>query len=147
GRSRNDQVLVALRLFVNDRLKDAGAAARTLAESLCALAERYPGLVIPGYTHMQRAMPSTAALWALGYAELLAGDLDVLRHARAANSTSPLGSAAGYGVPLLDIPREAQSTRLGFDALQLHVTTVQLSRGKLELQTMHGLSQVGATLN
>ena len=147
GRSRNDQVLVALRLFALDRLQEAGRLTRALVEHLCDLADRAVSVMIPGYTHYQRAMPGTAALWALGYAELLLDDLQTLREAHDHTSTSPLGSAAGYGVPYLAIPREAQAERLGFDATQLHVTTVQLSRGKLELHALHALVQASATLN
>lgn len=147
GRSRNDQVLVALRLFILDRLREAAHLARDLGLGLCDLADRTPGLLIPGYTHYQRAMPSTAASWALGYAELLAGDVRTIREAFEHTSTSPLGTAAGYGVPFLDVPRDEQADRLGFAGLQRHVTSVQLSRGKLELQALHALVQTAATLN
>ena len=147
GRSRNDQVLVALRLFVLDQLRQSASLTQTLAGSLCDVGERYAALLMPGFTHFQRAMPTTAGLWALGYAELLATDLATLRHAFDQTSTSPLGSAAGYGVPFLDIPRNEQADRLGFAGLQRHVTAVQLSRGKLELQALHALVQVGATVN
>ncbi|HEX7069335.1 MAG TPA: argininosuccinate lyase, partial [Rhodothermales bacterium] len=147
GRSRNDQVLVALRLFVLDRLREAGDGVRMLALALCDFGERYRQLLIPGYTHFQPAMPTTAGLWALGYAELLASDLQTLRHAHSQVSTSPLGSAAGYGAPYLEIPREEQARRLGFERVQLHVPAVQLSRGKLELEALHAVVQVASTLN
>jgi len=147
GRSRNDQVLVALRLFMMDHLLRVGDLTRQAALELCRLAERSPSILMPGYTHFQRAMPSTAALWALGFAELMASDLVTLAAAHEQTSISPLGSAAGYGVPLLSIPREEQARRLGFRTHQLHVTAVQLSRGKLELQAVHALVQVAATAN
>ena len=147
GRSRNDQVLTALRLFLRDGLQDAARGTAALARALCALAETHADALMPGYTHLQRAMPSSVALWALGYAELLAGDIDGLRAAHAALGASPLGSAAGYGVPHLDLPREANAARLGFDGVQIHATTAQLSRGKLEAVAAHAFVQVGATVN
>ncbi len=147
GRSRNDQVLAALRLFLRQRLRHAAGRVAALAEVLCGFGERYDGALMPGYTHLQRAMPTTAGLWAMGYAEVLAGDLDALRQAHDHVNVSPLGSAAGYGVPYLALPRQAVAERLGFGAVQTHVTAVQLSRGKLELHAAHALVQVAATLN
>ncbi len=147
GRSRNDQVLAAIRLFLKDGLREAGRQVARLIEQLCELGARYDRALMPGYTHLQQAMPSTAGLWALGYAELLLSDLAALRHAYEQVDVSPLGSAAGYGVPFLELPREEVARRLGFRELQLHVTAVQLSRGKLELHVAHALVQVGATLN
>ncbi len=147
GRSRNDQVLAALRLFLREQLRSLGQQTTALAEALCTLGEAHEGDLMPGYTHMQRAMPSTAGLWAMGFAELLASDLADLHHAAEQNNVSPLGSAAGYGVPHLDLPREAVAERLGFRAVQTHATAVQLSRGKLELSVVHALVQVAATIN
>ncbi len=147
GRSRNDQVLTAIRLFLKDGLREAGRQVARLIEQLCELGTAYNDALMPGYTHLQQAMPSTAGLWALGYAELLLSDLAALRHAYDQVDVSPLGSAAGYGVPFLALPREEVARRLGFRTLQLHVTAVQLSRGKLELHAAHALVQVGATLN
>jgi argininosuccinate lyase len=118
-----------------------------LAEALCDLADRSPDTLMPGYTHMQRAMPSTVALWALGYAETLVDDLAALRQARHQINVSPLGSAAGYGVPVIDLPREAVADRLGFRDVQTHATAVQLARGKHELTVSHACTQVGATCN
>lgn len=147
GRSRNDQVLVALRLFLVDGLRRLGARTTHIAETLCDFGERYDRLVMPGYTHLQRAMPTTAGLWAMGYAELFADDLDGLVEAAGHVNVSPLGSAAGYGVPYLPLPREEAAQRLGFDRPQLHVTAVQLSRGKLELTAAHAVLQLAATVN
>jgi argininosuccinate lyase len=147
GRSRNDQVLAALRLYLRDALAAIGRKTAALAEALCAQTEAYPRTLMPGYTHLQRAMPSTVALWALGYAETLAADLDVLRDVRRQINVSPLGSAAGYGVPHLDLPREAVAERLGFRDVQTHATAVQLARGKHELSVAHACTQVGATCN
>jgi len=147
GRSRNDQVLAALRLYLRDALAAIGRKTVALAEALCEHAEAHPRTLMPGYTHLQRAMPSTVALWALGYAETLASDLDDLRHACMQINVSPLGSAAGYGVPHLDLPREAVAERLGFRDVQTHATAVQLARGKHEMAVAHACTQVGATCN
>ena len=147
GRSRNDQVLAALRLYLQDALAGIGGQVADLAEALCGLAGRHEDTLLPGYTHLQRAMPSTVALWALGYAETLADDLDALRAARRRVNVSPLGSAAGYGVPVLDLPREAVAERLGFRGVQTHATAVQLARGKHELAVAHACTQVGASCN
>lgn len=147
GRSRNDQVLAALRLFLRDALAGIATQTRALAHALIDLAEAHPDVLLPGYTHLQRAMPSSVGLWAAGYVELLLSDLTALEDASRQINVSPLGSAAGYGVPLLDLPREFVATALGFAAVQTHVTSVQLSRGKLELHAAHALVQVGATIN
>ena len=147
GRSRNDQVLAALRLFLRYRLKKLGGKTAGLAEQLCVLGEEHDSYLMPGYTHMQRAMPSTAGLWAMGFAETLAGDLEALHEAFRQINVSPLGSAAGYGVPYLKLPREEVAERLGFRDVQTHVTAVQLSRGKLELSVVHALVQGAGTLN
>lgn len=147
GRSRNDQVLAALRLYLRDALAQVGEQTSALADALCGLAERHPDVLMPGYTHLQRAMPSTVALWALGYAETLADDLDALREARRRINVSPLGSAAGYGVPVIDLPRKAVADRLDFRDVQTHATAVQLARGKHELAVAHACTQVGSSCN
>ena len=147
GRSRNDQVLTALRLFIRDQITALSGHLRAIVEALCDLGERYAGAIMPGYTHYQRAMPTTAGLWALGYAELLLSDIAALKSAYDQVNTSPLGSAAGYGIPFLELPRQANSDRLQFSSMQTHVTAVQLSRGKLELHAVHALVQVAATFN
>ena len=147
GRSRNDQVLAALRLYLQDALAGIGRQVVGVAEALCDLADRYPQTLLPGYTHLQRAMPSTVALWALGYAETLAADLEGIEQVRIRVNVSPLGSAAGYGVPHLDLPRQAVAERLGFRSIQTHATAVQLSRGKHELAVVSALVQAMATVN
>ena len=147
GRSRNDQVLVALRLWLRDALADVGRGAAEVADALAEHARRHDDLVMPGYTHLQRAMPTTAGLWAAGYAELFADDLDGLAEAKARVDVSPWGSAAGYGVPVLDLPRRAVAERLGFRDVQENVTAVQLSRGKAEASVVHALVQIGLTAN
>jgi argininosuccinate lyase len=147
GRSRNDQVLVALRLWLRDALAAVAAEALDAAEALVVMAKQHDDLLMPGYTHLQRAMPTTVGLWAAAYAELLADDLGRLAATRNRADVSPWGSAAGYGVPRLALPREAVADRLGFRGLQRHVPTVQLSRGKLEADVVHALVQLGATAN
>jgi argininosuccinate lyase len=147
GRSRNDQVLVALRLWLRDALAGIAASAAQAVEALADHAERGADLLMPGYTHLQRAMPTTAALWAAGYADLLLDDLAGLAEARDRANVSPWGSAAGYGVPTLDLPRRAVAERLGFERAQEVVTAVQLSRGKTEGAVVHALVQMGLTVN
>ncbi|MCS7082712.1 MAG: argininosuccinate lyase [Bacteroidetes bacterium] len=147
GRSRNDQVLVAIRLFAREHLVRIGRLLVSLIEPLLELGDKHADWLMPGYTHLQRAMPSTLGLWALGYAELLLDDLEGLRQAHDRINSSPWGSAAGYGVPYLAMPRDAVAERLGFRRVPEAVTSVQLSRGKLEAWVVHALVQLGATLN
>jgi argininosuccinate lyase len=136
GRSRNDQVLAALRLYLRDVIEALRAAALRVADALDELGKREPTTLLPGYTHMQQAMPSSVALWAGGYAAQLRDDAEGLRLAHGRLAQNPLGSAAGYGTPGLPIDREATTRRLGFAATQEPVTAVQLSRGKGEAQLL-----------
>jgi argininosuccinate lyase len=147
GRSRNDQVLLALRLFLRDRMRDAGRSAASIIRTMCDLAEGNDDVLMPGYTHFQPAMPQTPGLWAAGYAELLLWDLATLQHTAASVDLAPSGSAAGYGVPVVDLPRDEMASSLGFGGLQRHVTSVQLSRGKFELAVMHAFVQLAGTIN
>ncbi|MGA9910945.1 MAG: argininosuccinate lyase [Paraburkholderia sp.] len=132
GRSRNDQVLAALRLYLSDAAQTLHAGAIAVAEALEALAIRDGSIELPGYTHMQQAMPSTVALWALGFAAEIRDDAAGLQLTQRRTSKNPLGSAAGYGTPNLDVSRESTRRRLGFTVTQEPVTAVQLSRGKAE---------------
>lgn len=132
GRSRNDQVLTALRLYLIDAAQELAGAARQVATSLDGLAARQGDVALPGYTHMQQAMPSSVALWAGGFAAEIRDDAEGLAACQRRASRSPLGSAAGYGSPGLPIDREATRAKLGFAAVQTPVTAVQLSRGKAE---------------
>lgn len=147
GRSRNDQVLLALRLFLRDRLREAGRTTVSIIGTLVGIASGNDDVLMPGYTHFQRAMPQTPGLWAAGYAELLIWDLALLRSTAESVDLAPSGSAAGYGVPVVDLPRGRMAESLGFAGLQRHVTSVQLSRGKFELAVMHAYVQLGSTLN
>jgi argininosuccinate lyase len=136
GRSRNDQVLAALRLYLRDAVESLAADARRVAAALESLAAEQGTIVLPGYTHMQQAMPSSVALWAGGYAAEILDDADALRHAHRRILKNPLGSAAGYGTPNLPLDRAGTTTRLGFPVTQEPVTAVQLSRGKAEAEVL-----------
>lgn len=132
GRSRNDQVLAALRLYMQDVAEGLSAAAMGVAEALDALAIREKDTKLPGYTHMQQAMPSSVAEWAGGFAAELRDDAEAIAGTRRRISKNPLGSAAGYGVPGLPLDREATRALLQFDVIHEPVTAVQISRGKAE---------------
>lgn len=136
GRSRNDQVLAAVRLYLRDTVGALAGGALAAADALGQLALREPHTALPGYTHMQQAMPSSVALWAEGFAAEIRDDAEGLRAVLRRIDKSPLGSAAGYGTPGLPIDRAASAARLGFSAVQQPVTAVQLSRGKAEAQLL-----------
>jgi argininosuccinate lyase len=140
GRSRNDQVLVAVRLYLRDAVSELAAAAERAADALAALAARNAGTHLPGYTHMQQAMPSTVELWAGGFAAEIRDDATGLRAVERRIAKNPLGSAAGYGTPGLPIDRESTTGELGFEAPHEPVTAVQLSRGKAEAQLLFELT-------
>ncbi len=140
GRSRNDQVLAALRLYLRDAVGGLAAGAERVSEALDALAARHPGTTLPGYTHMQQAMPSTVALWAGGFAAEIRDDAASLRAVGRRIGKNPLGSAAGYGTPGLPIDRAATTRELGFESTHEPVTAVQLSRGKAEAQLLFELT-------
>jgi argininosuccinate lyase len=132
GRSRNDQVLTALRLYLRDATTDLMNRVETLREAVANVSERQGEVALPGYTHMQHAMPSSVSLWCGGFDEALADSIDGLEAARRRINKNPLGSAAGYGTPGLPIDRALTTGKLEFDSTQSPVTAVQLSRGKAE---------------
>ena len=132
GRSRNDQVLTALRLYLRDAVEALSDGANRVADALDRLAAREAGTTLPGYTHMQQAMPSSVPLWAGGFAAEIRDDAEGLRLTQRRLGRSPLGSAAGYGTPGLPIDRNATREKLGFTTTHEPVTAVQLSRGKAE---------------
>jgi len=136
GRSRNDQVLTALRLYLLDAGGELATAAEDVATALDVLAKRDGTITLPGYTHMQQAMPSSVALWAHGFAAELRDDVTGLRAAARRASKNPLGSAAGYGTPGLPLDRELTRAKLGFAEVHSPVTAVQLARGKAEAQLL-----------
>jgi argininosuccinate lyase len=132
GRSRNDQVLTALRLYLRDAVIDLSDRIEKLRESVAGVSSRQGEVTLPGYTHMQHAMPSSVALWCGGFDEAFADAVAGLRSARRRINKNPLGSAAGYGTPGLPLDRDMTTQKLGFDETQVPVTSVQLSRGKAE---------------
>jgi argininosuccinate lyase len=136
GRSRNDQVLAALRLYLRDAVDELRRGATAVADALDALAGRHAQVALPGYTHMQQAMPSSVALWAQGFAAEIRDDAMGLGATQRRIGQNPLGSAAGYGTPNLNVSREETRRRLGFDVTQEPVTAVQLSRGKAEASVL-----------
>ena len=136
GRSRNDQVLAALRLYLRDAVAALAAGARQVADALDELGRREAGTALPGYTHLQQAMPSSVPLWAGGFAAELRDDAEGIEACARRIEKNPYGSAAGYGVPLLPIDREATRRELGFAVIHEPVTAVQLSRGKAEAQVL-----------
>ncbi len=136
GRSRNDQVLAALRLYLRDAAQALRLGAIGVADALQNLAARHRDAELPGYTHMQQAMPSSVALWASGFAAELRDDADGLEQTQRRIGKNPLGSAAGFGTPNLDINRESTRRRLDFAVTHEPVTAVQLSRGKAEAQLL-----------
>jgi argininosuccinate lyase len=142
GRSRNDQVLAALRLYLLDQVGRLATGTRQVASTLDALGEREKDTPLPGYTHLQRAMPSSVPLWAGGFAAELRDDAAGLEACRRRIGKNPLGSAAGYGVPLLPLDREATRRKLGFAEIHEPVTAVQLSRGKAEAQILFEIALV-----
>jgi argininosuccinate lyase len=142
GRSRNDQVLTALRLYLKDAIGELEKAATGVAAALDDVIARQGSIQLPGYTHMQQAMPSSVALWAGGFAAELRDDAEGLRQCARRLDKNPLGSAAGYGVANVPLDRERTRTTLGFAEVQQPVTAVQLSRGKAEAQVLFEIALV-----
>ncbi len=138
GRSRNDQVLVATRLWLKDRLAALHGVAREAAGIALDRAEAEAQLPMPGYTHLQRAVVSSAGMWWAGWAEAFIDDAVRARDTRAWLDANPLGSAAGYGVNL-PLDRDHTTQALGFDRMQVSATYAQLSRGKFELAALEAL--------
>ncbi len=132
GRSRNDQVLTALRLYLLDASADLAERVSGLRQALTRIAERQGSVELPGYTHMQQAMPSSVALWCGAFDEAFDDAIAGLESARRRMDRNPLGSAAGYGTQGLPLDRDATTSKLGFGTTQTPVTAVQLSRGKAE---------------
>jgi argininosuccinate lyase len=136
GRSRNDQVLAALRLYLLDAVDSLKDLGQKVCESLAEIERRQGTIALPGYTHMQRAMPSTVALWASGFRSEIEDDLHGLDACKRRLLRNPLGSAAGYGVPVLELRREETTNQLPFTSTHEPVTAVQLSRGKGEASVL-----------
>jgi argininosuccinate lyase len=146
GRSRNDQVIAALRLHARSVLMSLEGACLELTGTLLRCANTYAGTPMPGRTHMQIAMPSSVGLWAGAFAEELLDDLALLEGSRELNNLCPLGSAASYGVPL-PLDREMVARLLGFRGIQNNVLYVNNSRGKFESVILDAVEQVMLTLS
>ena len=132
GRSRNDQVLTALRLYLRDATEELTQSVAGLRGSVAGLGERQGDVVLPGYPHMQHAMPSSVALWCGGFDEAFADAVEGIKASQRRINKNPLGSAAGYGTPSLPLDRDLTTAKLDFETTQEPVTSVQLSRGKAE---------------
>ena len=146
GRSRNDQVLVDLRLYAKEYLFAISTACNSLTQAFLSFANKYERIPMPGYTHMQKAMPSSVGLWAGSFAESLVDDLTLLKAAYNLNDQSPLGSGASYGISL-PIDRDLTAKLLGFAKVQNNTLYCQVSRPKFQLAIMHALAQMMLTLS
>ncbi len=135
GRSRNDQVLVAMRLWLRDRLRSLRGHALEAAATCLDVAERHEMIPMPGYTHLQRAVPSSVGLWMAGFAESFLDDAVLLEITDRWMNACPLGTAAGYGVNL-PLDREGVARELGFERLQVNPLAAQNARGKHECQAI-----------
>ncbi|MEX0685264.1 MAG: lyase family protein [Balneolales bacterium] len=147
GRSRNDQVLTDIRLFMKHEIRSVVASWVEIGRLLNGLAKEYRGVYFAGFTHTQPAMPSSVDAWAAGYLDLLLADLQSLLHAYEINDRCPLGSAAGYGAPYFEIDRGYLSEALGFSNTQEAVAAAQLSRGTFELRIVDALGYGAGTFN
>lgn len=145
GRSRNDQVLVALKLFTKAQLEEIADKTATFFDLLLAKSEAHKAHLMPGYTHMQVAMPSSFGLWFGAHAESLVDDLILLRAAHQIADKNPLGSGAGYGSSF-PLDRQMTTAELGFSSLNYNVIYAQATRGKMEKCTAFALSSLAATL-
>lgn len=146
GRSRNDQVLLDMKLYMRARIEDVVSAVKRLFEILLETAERYKDCVIPGYTHLQVAMPSSIGLWLSSFAESLVDDLLSLNAAYEIVNRNPLGSAAGYGSSF-PLDREMTTRLLGFESLAVNVIYAQAGRGKSERMVAQALANIASTVS
>ncbi|NKI31647.1 argininosuccinate lyase [Croceivirga thetidis] len=146
ARSRNDQVLVAMQLFLKEELNEIKSQVKALFDLLIELAEKHQQVLLPGYTHLQIAMPSSFGLWFSAYAESLVDDLYFVQAAYKVADQNPLGSAAGYGSSF-PIDRTFTTEELGFETLKYNVVAAQMGRGKVEKATAFGISSIAATLS
>ncbi len=145
GRSRNDQVLVDLKLFMRAELRSIAADVKTLFDTLQKLSEEHRDTLMPGYTHLQVAMPSSFGLWFGAYAEALVDDVELLAAAYRIADQNPLGSAAGYGSPF-PLDREMTTRLLHFRTLHYNVVAAQMSRGKTERAASMAIAAIASTL-
>ena len=145
GRSRNDQVLVDLKLFTRSRLQNIVKKTEKLFDTLIAQSEKYKQVLMPGYTHLQVAMPSSFGLWFAAYAESLADDLIVMQAAYRVCNRNPLGSAAGYGSSF-PLNRTQTTDSLGCETMDYNVVYAQMGRGKTERIVASAIASIAATL-
>lgn len=145
GRSRNDQVLVDLKLFTRDKIREVAEAVRDLFAELQLQSERYKNVLMPGYTHLQVAMPSSFGLWFGAYAESLVDDMLLLEAAYRMTNRNPLGSAAGYGSSF-PLNRTMTTELLGFDSMDYNVVYAQMGRGKNERNVAFALAGIAGTV-
>ena len=146
GRSRNDQVLTAIKLFLRDRIAHIARETKRLFDRLILLSEEYKTVLLPGYTHLQVAMPSSFGLWFGAYAESLTDDMLVLQAAYKITNKNPLGSGAGYGSSF-PLNRSMTTQLLGFETLNYNVVYAQMTRGKTEYSVGVALAALAATLS
>lgn len=145
ARSRNDQVLTAMQLLLKDELSEIKALTKDLFDTWMGLANTHKDVLLPGYTHLQVAMPSSFGLWFSAYAESLVDDIVLLNAAYSICDQNPLGSAAGYGSSFT-IDRELTTKALGFSALKVNAVAAQMGRGKTERITANAMGALAATL-
>ena len=145
GRSRNDQVLIDLKLYMRHEIESVVEAVKGLFDMLQTQSERYKHVLMPGYTHLQVAMPSSFGLWFGAYAESLVDDLQVLQAAYRVVNRNPLGSAAGYGSSF-PLRRQMTTDLLGFDTMAYNVVYAQMGRGKTERIVAQALGGIAATI-
>ena len=145
GRSRNDQVLVDLKLFIRDQLKELVTLTEALFHELIEKSNEYKDVLMPGYTHLQVAMPSSFGLWFGAYAESLADDMQYLLAAWRITNRNPLGSAAGYGSSF-PLNRQMTTDLLGFDSMDYNVVYAQMGRGKTERNVAFSMASIAGTL-
>ena len=146
GRSRNDQVLVDLKLFIRSQLREVVQDTKALFDTLIDQSYRYRNVLMPGYTHLQVAMPSSFGLWFGAYAESLVDDLIVVQSAYRISNRNPLGSAAGYGSSF-PLNRTFTTDALGFESMDYNVVYAQMGRGKTERIVASALASIAATLS
>jgi argininosuccinate lyase len=146
GRSRNDQVLLDMKLFTRSAIYELFQAINNLFDTLISQSERYKNVLLPGYTHLQIAMPSSFGLWYGAYAESLVDDLEILLSAFRVCNRNPLGSAAGYGSSF-PLNRTMTTDLLGFDGLNYNVVYAQMGRGKMEKTVAFALSSIAGTIS
>ncbi|MDR2474587.1 MAG: argininosuccinate lyase [Bacteroidales bacterium] len=145
GRSRNDQVLLDLKLFTRAKIREIADSVLRLFETLIAQSDRYKDVLMPGYTHMQIAMPSSFGLWFGAYAESLVDDMQLLLGSYRICNRNPLGSAAGYGSSF-PLKRQRTAELLGFDGINYNVIYAQMGRGKMERTVALALAGIAATV-